>query len=102
MEKSVRAKALLAGVCSRIAQLLKCDVWVLRVIFLVLLLAKTFLAIIAYIALTVVFRCTDHLGKSKDDSADEPPLDSPELATRNRRIEELDRRFREWEDSLPR
>ena len=102
MEKSVQAKALLAGVCSRIAHILKCDVWVLRVIFLVLLLAKTFLAIIAYIALTVVFRCTNHLGKTKGSSEEELPLNSPELATRNHRIEELDKRFREWEDSLPR
>jgi phage shock protein PspC (stress-responsive transcriptional regulator) len=102
MEKSVQAKALLAGVCSRIARILKCDVWVLRVIFLVLLLAKTFLAIIAYIALALVFRCMGHLSKAKGSSAEESSLNSPELATRNNRIEELDRRFREWEDSLPR
>ena len=93
---------MLAGVCSRLAGTLRFNVWVLRGLFVLLLLVKTFLAVVVYVGLALLFQLLDKgTEKSPGPSvvSDEPRTD---LSARSRRIEELDRRFRAWEDSLER
>ncbi len=83
--------ALLAGVCAGIARALGWNVWVLRALFIGFLALKTLWAIGVYAVLAVVFNLAD--SRKRDDGS----LDSPELADRNRRIEELERQFRDLE-----
>lgn len=87
--------ALLAGACAGMARALGWNVWALRALFVVFALVKTFWALLAYAALALAFQLGRGLqsgeGKSPDD------LSSPELADRNRRIAELERRFRDLE-----
>ena len=86
--------ALLAGVCSGIARAFGWNVWVLRALFVLFLLVKTFWAVVAYAALAVLFHFgREHRSRHKGNDG----LSSPELAERNRRIEELERRFRDLE-----
>jgi phage shock protein PspC (stress-responsive transcriptional regulator) len=92
--------ALLAGVCAGIAGALGWNVWVLRLLFLGFLALKTLWAAGLYVALAVLF----HLASDRPDGqgarhgdAEDGGLDSPELAARNRRIEELERQFRDLE-----
>lgn len=86
--------ALLAGVCSGIASRLDWNVWVLRALFAAFLLLKTLWAAAAYAALALVFH---YLQDSKDGATGDAELASPELADRKRRIEELEKRFRDLE-----
>lgn len=92
--------ALLAGVCAGIAGALSWNVWVLRLLFLGFLALKTLWAIGLYALLAVVFHLLDDRpgndAARKADHGDDG-LDSPELAARNRRIEELERQFRDLE-----
>jgi len=86
--------ALLAGVCAGIAQAFKWNVWVLRALFVAFLLIKTLWAVVAYAALALLF----HFGNEhRERRKDKEGLASPELSDRNRRIEELEKRFREME-----
>ena len=85
--------ALLGGVCSGIARALDWNVWVLRALFIGFAALKTFWAIVAYAVLAVVF----NLVEERRNGADSPGLDSPELAERNRRIDDLERQFRDLE-----
>ena len=89
--------ALLAGVCAGIAQAFNWNVWVLRALFVAFLLIKTLWAIVAYAALALLFKLFEDQwpGKSKSGEG----LASPELSERNERIANLERRFREIEDS---
>jgi phage shock protein PspC (stress-responsive transcriptional regulator) len=94
--KPARAEgALLAGVCAGIARTFNWNVWALRALFVVFLLIKTLWAIAAYavLALLFYFAGRDWPGRPKRRSG----LQSPELAGRSRRIEELERRFEELE-----
>jgi len=86
--------ALLAGVCSGIAEYLGWNVWALRALFLVFLLVKTLWAVVAYAALAALFYLVGSAGRRKPDN----DLESPELAGRSRRIAELERRFRDLEE----
>ena len=88
--------ALLAGVCAGIAQTFGWNVWVLRALFGVLLLIKTLWAVIIYAVLALVFTLFEELrpGGSKTKSG----LGSPELSERNKRIADLERRFRDLEE----
>ena len=90
------ANALLAGVCSRIADRLGWNVWALRALFVIFLLIKTLWAIAAYAILMVILRFLDN----GSGAAKPPPggLESPELAERSQRISELERKFRELEN----
>jgi len=90
--------AWLAGVCSRIAGIFGFKAWVLRVIFVLLLITKTLLAVVVYAALAAGFLLWDR--STRKQGPQEGGLRSPELSGRGRRIDELDRRFREWERSL--
>ena len=86
--------ALLAGVCAGIAQAFKWNVWVLRALFVGFLLIKTLWAVIAYAALALLF----HFGNEhRERCKARDGLGSPELSERNRRIEELEKRFRDLE-----
>ena len=89
--------ALLAGVCAGIAGKLGWNVWALRALFVVFLLVKTLWAIAAYAVLALAL----HLlgdgwpGKERQRDGGSGELASPELARRNRRIADLERRFRD-------
>ena len=89
--------ALLAGVCAGIARAFDWNVWVLRALFVVFLLVKTLVALAVYAALALFFFFAETSKHS--DEPGSSPLGSPELDERSRRIEELDRKFREWEKS---
>ena len=92
--------ALLAGVCAGIARALRWNVWVLRVLFVGFLALKTMAAVISYaiLALAMHLLGSEKPGgkKSRGNKAAEV-LASPELAQRNERIADLERRFRELE-----
>jgi phage shock protein PspC (stress-responsive transcriptional regulator) len=89
--------ALLAGVCAGIARKLGWNVWALRALFVVFLLVKTLWAVAAYAVLALAM----HLfadrwpGKAPRSDGNGGGLTSPELAARNRRIAELERRLRD-------
>ena len=99
MQRPASSGPILAGVCSRLARLLRCNVWVLRGGFSVLLLIKTLPALAVYGGLALLFRLRDHYPGSNRSAIEDFSLRSPQFASRNHRIRELDRRFREWEDS---
>ena len=86
--------ALLAGVCAGIAQAFKWNVWVLRALFVAFLLIKTLWAVVAYAALALLFHFGNEHRARRHGKAG---LASPELSDRNRRIEELEKRFRDME-----
>jgi phage shock protein PspC (stress-responsive transcriptional regulator) len=86
--------ALLAGVCAGIARAFRWNVWVLRALFVALLLIKTLWALLLYAGLAVAF----HLGQTLQHPRHrEDDLTSPELSERSRRIRDLEKRFREME-----
>ena len=89
--------ALLAGVCAGIARALRWNVWVLRALFVGFLALKTVAALVTYAILALAMHL---LGKEKFRGKKEPEgLASPELSQRSERIADLERRFREMEDS---
>jgi phage shock protein PspC (stress-responsive transcriptional regulator) len=100
MKNPLTENALLAGVCTRLAHLFQCNVWALRVVFIVLLLVKTLWTVLAYAVFALVFNWSGKWRKTEDTAKEDAPLESPELASRSRRIDTLDRRFRDWEESL--
>jgi phage shock protein PspC (stress-responsive transcriptional regulator) len=85
--------ALLAGACAGTARTFGWNVWALRALFVVFLLVKTLWAVLAYAALALLFHFRGEAGERRA----EDDLGSPELATRNRRIAELEKRFRDLE-----
>ena len=87
--------ALLAGVCAGIARMFDWNVWVLRALFVAFLLFKTLWAIAAYAALALLFWLMEAEWPGRAKSRKD--LESPELADRNRRISELERRFEDLE-----
>ena len=100
MNPSADTTPLLAGVCSRFASMLRFNVWALRAVFIVLLLAKTVLAVIVYGILALLFHAMD---RRLDRSVATPEPSRDNLARpgpHSERISDLDRRFREWEQSL--
>ena len=99
MQSPAGKSAIIAGVCSRLARLLRCNVWGLRAGFILLLLIKTLPALAVYGVLALLFHLRDRYPGSKRSETKDFSLGSPQFASRNRRIQELDRRFREWEDS---
>lgn len=100
MNQPSNTDAWLAGVCSRIAGIFGFKAWVLRVIFILLFITKTLLAVMIYAALAAGFLLWDRGTRAQGPR--ENGLRSPELSGRGRRIDELDRQFREWERSLDR
>ena len=93
--------ALLAGVCAGLSGRLGWNVWAIRAVFVVLLLTKTVLAIIIYAVLALLLEAHNrYRGTARSQAEEQPPLKSEELGNRNRRIKELDQRFRKWEESI--
>lgn len=90
--------ALLGGVCAAISGALNWNVWVLRALFVVFLLFKTVVAVAVYAGVAILMHLALH-EKGRKDRRDRSGLASPELYQRSRRIEELERRFRELNDS---
>lgn len=93
--------ALLAGVCAGTARTFGWNVWALRALFVIFLLVKTLWAIAAYALLALVMYLLDNKGNPEQRAtgrARNGGLASAELAGRNRRIAELERRFRDLED----
>lgn len=93
--------ALLAGVCAGTARTFGWNVWALRALFVIFLLVKTLWAVAAYALLALAMYLLDNrrgpeerVSGRKGDGG----LASPELAERNQRIAELERRFRDLED----
>lgn len=89
--------ALLAGVCSGIARAFKWNVWVLRALFIGFLAIKTVVAILVYAGLALMFYLIDGPRGGGDKASS--GLSSPELSGRDERIRDLERRFREMEES---
>jgi len=88
--------ALLAGVCAAIARRLGWNVWALRALAVLGLLIKAPATIVLYLLLALLLPL---LGGSKPGTAG---LAAPELSDRNRRIEDLERRFRDLEENSDR
>lgn len=96
--------ALLAGVCIRIANRLGWNVWALRVLFILGLLIETIAVGLIYGALALLL---PRLGPGAGDDgpgrasgqAEDAGLTSDALGARNRRIADLERRFRELEET---
>lgn len=89
--------ALLAGVCAGIARTFEWNVWVLRALFIGFLAIKTLAAVVVYAVLALVFNLSGTNWSLRDKDSD--GLASPELSKRNERIEELERRFKDLEES---
>jgi phage shock protein PspC (stress-responsive transcriptional regulator) len=99
MRNIAETSPLLAGVCSRLGRVLRCNAWALRAVFLLLLLFKTLVALFAYVALALLIRLLDRHNGTGRAAGQAFHLVSPQFASLNRRLEELDRRFRAWEES---
>lgn len=94
---------LLAGVCSRLASAFRFNAWVLRAIFILLLLTKTLVAVVVYGLLALAFQLADrYRGVERDQQPEKSPAAPAPISGHNQKLAELDRRFREWEDSLTR
>ena len=87
--------ALLAGVSAEIARRLGWNVWAVRGLFVLGLVVQTLATIVIYAVLAVVMRCM--AGGADRKSAPPAGLGSPDLAERGKRIEELERRFKDLE-----
>ncbi len=83
--------ALLAGVCANLAQRLGWNVWALRALFVIGLFIHAIGTAVVYIVLALV------LPKTGSDPDPGPGLSSPELSERERRIADLEKRFRDLE-----
>ncbi len=103
--KASHSGAMLAGVCSRLAGLLGWNVWAVRAVLLVMLVAKPLWTIIAYAAVALLLGLVNRggwrSGTGAAESGQAAELRSPELASRKQRIEDLEQRFRDWERTLP-
>lgn len=98
-------EGMLAGVCSRLAARMGWNVWAIRAVLLILLVAEPLFTALGYALAAFVIsalerrRSTSALGDTgKANNAGN--LESPELASRKQRIADLEQRFRKWEQSL--
>lgn len=98
MPRPQRAEgALLAGVCSGIAQRLGWNAWALRALFVIGLFVQTIATGMVYLLLALVVpRITREAASGAANG-----LESPELRSRNERIADLEQRFRELERKKP-
>ena len=91
---------MLSGVCSQLARIFGCNVWALRLIFIVLLLVKTLLAVVAYAILALVFHAAGRYRDPKSNHGGGNQAEPADYSPANQKFADLDRRFREWEESL--
>jgi phage shock protein PspC (stress-responsive transcriptional regulator) len=102
-------REMLAGVCSWLASRLGWNVWAIRAVLLILLIAEPLWTALAYGAAAMLlgwFNRSDWRGRifnGRSSKVETPAaaLQSPELAARKQRIDDLEQRFRDWEKSLP-
>ncbi len=106
-------REMLAGVCSWLATRLGWNVWAIRAVLLILLIAQPLWTALGYAAAALLLQSIHRGGRLSDwrsrvftrgPSQQEAPvaqLQSPELAARKQRIDDLEQRFRAWEQSLP-
>ena len=87
---------LIAGVCAGMARAFGWNAWALRVLFVIFLLVETFWTAVVYAVLAVLL----YLGRQhkKRRTGEGDGLASPELNDRARRIDELEKRFRDLEN----
>ena len=102
MTASARNKPWLAGVCGRIAGALNWNAWAVRLLFVLFFMINAVSAVLVYAALALLFYLADRAGTARGSRTGGVHLDTPGLASREQRINDLDRRFREWERSLDR
>jgi phage shock protein PspC (stress-responsive transcriptional regulator) len=100
MNASDDTTPVLAGVCSRFAGLLQFNVWALRAVFIILLLAKTLLAVLVYVVLAFILRAVDKHRSNQVAAAEQDSSAAADHPVYSDRIRDLDRRFNEWEQSL--
>ncbi len=100
MSSPANSTPLLAGVCSRFANRLQFNVWALRAVFIILLLAKTVLAVVVYGVLALLFHAADRHRPFTQAARKPESACAPQPGPHDERINDLDRRFREWEESL--
>jgi len=100
MRSSTDSTPLLAGVCSRFAGMLNFNVWALRAVFVVLLLAQTFLAAVIYGILALLIHALDGRRERAATGSEPSRDDLSRPSPYGERISDLDRKFRAWEQSL--
>ncbi len=94
-------EGMLAGVCSRLAARLKWNVWAIRAVLLILLVAEPLFTALGYALAAFIVSGFDRYGNTTDASSKPvTSLESPELASRKKRIDDLEQRFSKWEQSL--
>jgi phage shock protein PspC (stress-responsive transcriptional regulator) len=105
-------REMLAGVCSWLAARLRWNVWAIRAVLLILLVAQPIWTALGYAVAAVLLGSIQRgsfnawrnrvfgVGAGAAGSPTEV-LRSPELKARKQRIDDLEQRFREWERSLP-
>lgn len=81
--------ALLAGVCSALARLFHCNVWLLRALFVVFALVSTLWALLLYGVLAAITYALRFVPARPSPGR----LRSPELSRRDARIASLERRL---------
>ena len=92
---------MLAGVCSQFASRLGWNVWAIRAVLLILLIAEPIWTALGYALVALVLSTMDRHGHPFTKSTEQPDsLQPPELAGRQQHISELEQRFRKWEQSL--
>jgi phage shock protein PspC (stress-responsive transcriptional regulator) len=97
VDRPVEIRPLVAGVCNRLAGFFRCNAWVLRTGFVLLLLVKTLWTLAVYGGMALLFRLADHYRRPVRSTKKDFTLESPQFAGRNHKIRELERRFSEWE-----
>lgn len=90
---------MLAGVCSRLAARLCWNVWAIRAVLLILLVAEPLWTALGYALAAFLISAVERRG-TNSPSTNAGSLQSPELANRKQRIADLEQRFRKWEKSL--
>jgi phage shock protein PspC (stress-responsive transcriptional regulator) len=105
-------REMLAGVCSWLATRLHWNVWAIRAVLLILLVAQPVWTALGYVVAAVVLGATrrgefeawrDRAFPGRASASGNPTaeLHSPELNARKQRIQDLEQRFRNWEKTLP-
>jgi len=95
-------EGMLAGVCSRLAARLGWNVWAIRAVLLILLVAEPLFTALGYALAAFVISALERRGTNAAPGikGKTGTLESPELASRKQRIADLEQRFRKWEQSL--
>ncbi len=96
MANGISNEGMLAGVCSRLAARLGWNVWAIRAVLLILLVAEPLWTALGYALAAFLISALERRSTRAAD-ANSGNLESPELASRKQRIADLEQRFRKWE-----